>query len=325
VDADAASRGLATERVMLLSVVIVSWNGKDDLRACLSSLRVQTHRELEIIVVDNGSTDGSPELVRAEFSEVTLLAEGENLGFAEGCNRGIAVTRGEWVAMLNCDAVADPRWAEALMKAASTVSARCGMLQSLLLFSARPDVVNAKGIVLTKDGGGHNRGEDTRHVPSQGVEEIFCPTAGAAAYRRTMLEAIALPSGYFDRDHFMYYEDMDLGWRARLAGWSACYVPDSIVLHRSHGSTVHHGRPWLVVHGAVNRLRTLLKNASWLLVAQTSPRTLREVASVVRHERLRGVRRVASAVQQSLEQRARVGALAQVPRASVEARWRGQG
>src|SRR5450432_547613 len=98
---------------MRLSVVIVNWNSQDDLAQCLESMRTQTHQDLEVIIVDNGSKDGSVAMVRERFGEFTLLDEGENLGFAEGCNRGIAAASGEWVAMLNNDAVAEPQWAEA--------------------------------------------------------------------------------------------------------------------------------------------------------------------------------------------------------------------
>ena len=97
---------------MLLSVVVVNWNSRDDLSACLRSLRAQTHRELQIVVVDNGSSDGSADMVTADFPEVVLSRETDNLGFAEACNRGIEKSDGAWVAMLNNDACAEPEWAE---------------------------------------------------------------------------------------------------------------------------------------------------------------------------------------------------------------------
>ena len=101
---------------MLLSVVVVNWNSKDHLAECLAALEKQTHRELQVIVVDNGSVDGSVDLVSQRFPQVTLIQAGENLGFAEGCNRGLAVAQGAWVAMLNNDAFAEPEWAAALVR-----------------------------------------------------------------------------------------------------------------------------------------------------------------------------------------------------------------
>ncbi|HEY5957547.1 MAG TPA: glycosyltransferase family 2 protein [Polyangiaceae bacterium] len=307
---------------MQLSVVVVNWNSIEDLRQCLASLRVQTERDIEVIVVDNGSEDGSADMVASEFAECILLRETDNLGFAEGCNRGIAVAQGQWVAMLNNDAIAEPTWAEALLKAASTVTPDCGMLQSLLLYQSRPDVINSTGIELSRSGGGRDRDEGKPRASSQVEQEIFCPTAGAAAYRRSMLEAIRIEGGYFDRAHFMYYEDTDLGWRARLAGYSARYVPTSVVYHRWHGSTVRRGRSWLAAIGSTNRIRTLLKNASLRYVLCTMPGTLEGVLHVVRHGGTKGIRALVRSIPESLATRRQVERLAVVPRREVEARWR---
>ncbi|HEX2673485.1 MAG TPA: glycosyltransferase family 2 protein, partial [Polyangiaceae bacterium] len=119
---------------MRLSVVTINWNSRDDLTACLESLVAQTYQDLEVIVVDNASQDGSVELVRQRFPQFTVLPQTANLGFAEGCNVGIAACTGSWIALLNNDAVADPRWAEALVLAANRVPENCGMLQSLMLY-----------------------------------------------------------------------------------------------------------------------------------------------------------------------------------------------
>ena len=168
---------------MRLSVVVVNWNSCDDLKICLSSLRGQSHRDLQVIVVDNGSSDGSPAMIARDFPEVTLLAQTENLGFAEACNRGVAASEAEWVALLNNDTAARPAWAHALVEAAQTAPATCGMLQSLLLYLDRPDVINSTGIELTRSGGGRDRDEGRIVVETLEPQEIFCPTAGAAVFR----------------------------------------------------------------------------------------------------------------------------------------------
>jgi GT2 family glycosyltransferase len=307
---------------MLLSVVVVNWNSIDDLRCCLAALRTQTHSELEVIVVDNGSKDGSADMVAAEFPDYLLRRETENLGFAEACNRGIATSRGEWVAMLNNDAVAEADWSKALVDAAQAAPADCGMLQSLLLYQSRSGVINSTGIELTRSGGGRDRKEGQARDTAQDVEAIFCPTAGAAAYRRTMLDAIRLSGGYFDRAHFMYYEDMDLGWRARLAGFSAQFVPGSVVYHKWHGSTERHGRSWLKATANTNRVRTLLKNASPGLLLQSLPETLEGAYNVVRHGGMKGLWALMRAVPQSLSARAEVERMTRVKRCDVEAAWR---
>jgi hypothetical protein len=306
---------------VLLSVVVVNWNSRDDLRACLLSLRAQTHRELEIIVIDNGSADGSADMVADEFSEVVLVRETENLGFAEACNRGIDKSHGEWVAMLNNDACAEPEWAEALVRAIAAATGDGGMLQSLLLYRDRPTVINSTGIELTYSGGGRDRDGGKSRDGVRPALDLFCPTAGAAAYRRAMLDAVKLPTGYFDRSHFMYYEDLDLGWRARLAGWSARYVPDSVVLHKWKGSSARHGQAWLDAISYINRLRTLVKNASIPFILRTIPRTILEICKLIWLAKLGGLTRLAHAVRESAALRTRVTVMKKLHRHDVERAW----
>ena len=306
---------------MLLSVVVVNWNSIDDLRDCLLSLRQQTHRELEVIVIDNGSSDGSGEMVTQEFPEFMLLAQGENLGFAEACNRGIDVAKGEWVAMLNNDAVAEANWAEALVDAALGAAPDCGMLQSLLLYKSRPGIINSTGIQLTRSGFGCDRFEGQPRSSNLTPEAIFCPTAGAAAYRMSMLREIRISTGYFDRNHFMYYEDLDLGWRARLAGYSATYIPRSVVHHRWHGSSDRHGATWLVILADTNRVRTLIKNASVAFLCIHIISILNSVSRVLRAAGRKGVATLRRAVVDSLAIRKEVQGLSKARRRSIEKRW----
>jgi GT2 family glycosyltransferase len=306
-----------------LAVVIANWNSRDDLRACLASLHAQTHDDLEMIVVDNGSTDGSAEMVAAEFPACRLLSEADNLGFAEGCNRGIEASAAPWVAMLNNDCVAEPGWAAALVEAALRAPASCGMLQSLMLFLDRPETINSTGVELTALGGGRDRHKSRTWPNDESARPapIFCPTAGAAAYRRAMLDQIRLSTGYFDRSHFMYFEDLDLGWRARLAGWEALYVPGSRVRHKWHGSTDRHGAAWLAVLSGINRVRTQIKNASPWLMVKTSPVTVVETLEIARHAGIGGLRRLAAAIRESLALREEVSRLARVARRAVERAW----
>jgi GT2 family glycosyltransferase len=136
-----------------------------------------------------------------------------------------------------------------------------------------------------------------------------------------MLDAVRLPEGYFDRVHFMYYEDMDLGWRARLAAWSARYVPDSVVLHKWTGSSRRHGKSWLAVLLGTNRIRTLLKNASPWFLARTSLRTLLEIGVLAWHGGFRALANLVRAVRQSLAQRPSVTKMAKVDRRAIERAW----
>ena len=304
-----------------LSVVVVNWNSRDDVLACLASLAAQTHDDLEVVVVDNASTDGSAAAIRAAYPGVTLLEERHNWGFAEGCNRGIARTTGPWIALLNNDAVAEPTWGAELVRAAEAAEPRCGMLQSLMLYAHEPDRINSAGIELGTEGGGRDRLEHAPRAAGQREEEIFCPTGGACAYRRAMLDAIRLPRGWFDPEHFCYYEDMDLGWRARLAGWSARYVPSSVVVHRYHGTTSRKGRAWLRKMAATNRVRTLAKNASPAFLLRTAPFTAYDVARMAWVCRGGGLVDLGRAVVHAAALRRRVDAIATVDRREVERTW----
>lgn len=304
-----------------VAVVLVNWNGREDLRRCLTALSAQTDRDFECVVVDNGSEDGSAELVRREFRTATLLETGANLGFAEASNRGIRATSTDWVALLNVDAEAAPDWLATLRASAAEAAPSVGMLQSQIVFRDRPAILNSTGVRVARDGGFVDRdfGEPVR--PGDAVEEIFCPCAGAALYRRTMLDALELSTGFFDRSFFMYFEDVDLGWRARLAGWSTLYVPGARVAHAFNGSSGRQYPHFVRLHCERNRVRTLLKNASWAQVGRALPRFVSGFAWSTTVEGLGAVGAWTRAVRDGLGQRGAVASRACVPRRVIEQQW----
>jgi GT2 family glycosyltransferase len=212
----------------LVSAVVVNWNGLHHIGPCLESLLAQTWPALEIIVVDNGSTDTSRELVRERFrGRVVLLESPVNLGFAAGNNLGIRAAKGRYVALLNNDAVAHPGWIAALV-AAAQADPRVGMCASKVLVLGREGIIDSAGLLLFPDGIGRGRGRlepdgETYARP----DDVLVPSACAALYCRAMLDEI----GLFDEDFFAYCEDTDLGLRGRLAGWRCRYVPDAVVHH----------------------------------------------------------------------------------------------
>ena len=219
-----------------VSVVIVNWNGREYLGQCLPSLLSQTLSPLEIILVDNGSKDGSVEWVRGAFPQVRLITNETNRGFAAANNQAFRSARGDYVATLNNDAWAEPNWLEELTRAMES-DPHIGMCASKMLFADRPQIINSTGINLDwagiawdRRGGEVDTGQETEPV------EVFGPCAGAALYRRAMLEEL----GGFDEDFFAYLEDVDLAWRARLAGWRCLYVPGAVVYHH-HSATVGEG------------------------------------------------------------------------------------
>jgi GT2 family glycosyltransferase len=238
-----------------VAVVIPNWNGRRLLGACLSALCRQTFPDFEIILVDNGSTDGSVASVREYFSTVRVIGNEVNRGFAAGVNQGIRASDSPFVATLNNDTEVSPGWLAALVAAAEG-DPRVGMWASKMLFADRPTVINSTGICLDRAGiAWDRRGGALDEGSEREPVEIFGPCGGAALYRRAMLDEI----GLFDEDFFAYLEDVDLAWRARLAGWRCLYVPAARVLH-CHSATAREGSPFKSYLLGRNKVRLILKN-----------------------------------------------------------------
>jgi GT2 family glycosyltransferase len=221
---------------------VVNWNRRDLLRACLQSLKhQQINQPFEVVVVDNGSNDGSPEMVTSEWGDdplVRVVPNRENRGFCAANNQGFAASNTEFVALLNNDAEADPGWLQAL---ASAFEGRpdVGMAASKILVHEDPQRIDKVGHLIYPDG--QNRGRGTGELDRgqyDGVEEVLWPDGCAAMYRRSMLDQIKLDQiGGFDEDFFAYGDDAELGLRARIAGWKCLYIPSAVVRHH-RGATL---------------------------------------------------------------------------------------
>ncbi len=210
-----------------LSIVIPNWNGARFLPPCLDSLRAQTYTDLEVIIVDNASSDESATLIRDNYPEVRLTVLPENRGFTGACNAGIEAAQGEFVALLNNDTEVDPGWAQAVVDAFAA-HPEVGSIASKMLLYDRRDHIHTTGDYFTLDGRAGNRGVWQRDEGQyDDATEVFSACGGSAVYRRTMLDEI----GLLDNDFFFSGEDVDLGWRAQLAGWQCRYVPGAVVYH----------------------------------------------------------------------------------------------
>ena len=217
---------------------MVNWNRRELLQACLQSLSHQrSGLPFEVVIVDNGSTDGSADMVERESSaapfRITLIRNATNRGFCAANNQGFAASRGELIALLNNDAEAEAGWLGAL---AQVFDGRpeVGMAASKILVYEDPKRIDKAGHLIYPDG--QNRGRGTGELDAgqyDKIEEVLWPDGCAAMYRRAMLDQI----GGFDEDFFAYADDAELGLRARIAGWKCVYAPQAVVRHH-RGSTL---------------------------------------------------------------------------------------
>ncbi len=240
-----------------VSVIIVNWNGERYLARCLAALQAQTHPPAEILLVDNASTDGSLAVIR-QFPAVRLLAQDHNTGFAQGNNLALAVAAASsnWIALLNPDAFAEPEWLAALLQAARQ-HRDCAVFASCQLDAADPQRLDGVGDAYHISGLPWRKGYGRRRTAvDDQAREIFSACAAAALYRRDALQAV----GGFDEDYFCYVEDVDLGFRLRLAGHACRYVPTAIVHHVGSATTGGQHSDFALYHGHRNLVWTFFKD-----------------------------------------------------------------
>jgi len=242
------------------SVVIVSFNGRAHLETCLTALARTAGVRFEVVVADNGSSDGTVAWLRETHPAVRLLELGRNLGFGAANRHGVATARSALIALLNSDTRVEPEWLRVLLdtlEADDSVGAACSTLRLL----DRPGTLNARGGGMTRLGIGFDHDYlaaalDSPFDPEPETREVLFPTAAAMAIRRRDFDDI----GGFDPEFFMYHEDVDLGWRLWLAGKRVVACRDSVVYHARGGSDAS---PAAVRNrdrlGARHAVRSLLK------------------------------------------------------------------
>ncbi len=239
---------------------MVNWNRRELLRACLDSLQRQCEAAFEVIVVDNGSTDGSAEMAEAEFG-LRVIRNRENRGFCAANNQGIAAAQGDFVALINNDAEAAQGWLAALHRACCGAP-DIGMAASKVLVWEDPSRIDKAGHLIFPDGQNRGRGSGAADRGQYNrEEEVLWPDGCAAMYRKAMLHEI----GGFDEDFFAYGDDAELGLRARIAGWKCIYTPQAVVRHH-RGSTLGKDSVRRLELIERNRLLLALKLFPWSLL-----------------------------------------------------------
>jgi GT2 family glycosyltransferase len=255
-----------------VAVVICNWNGGRFLPRALEALAAQGRPADRIIVVDNGSTDGSVAIVRRDYPNVELVELGRNAGFAAANNAGARAARDcDWLVLLNPDAFPEPQWLDELI-GAGEARAGVAMVASRMVRAGAPDELDGTGDVYHVSGMAWRRDHGRRAASSEVADtpgEVFSTCGGAAAYRREAFMA----AGGFDEDYSSFFEDTDLAFRLRLAGQRCWYAPKAVVHHVGSG-TAGEKSDYSVYHGHRNLVWTYAKNMPWPLVLLYLPQHL---------------------------------------------------
>jgi hypothetical protein len=285
----------------LISVIVLNYNGRAWLRPCLTALASQVGAPaFETIVADNGSTDGSVEFVAATFPSARIVDNVENLGFAAGNNRAASAAAAPLLVFLNNDTIPAPDWLARLYAAHVDAGDR-HIVASRIVFLKQPDVVDSAGDGYLRAGGAYKRGHGVAAAAFLQSREVFGACGAAFLIPRAIFDEL----GGFDESFYMVYEDVDLSYRARLAGYRCWYAADAIVRHAGSGTLGRMSRD-AVYHGQRNLEWTWLKNTPGGLMARTLPAHVLYSVAGLGHYVFRG--RSAAAL------RGKIAALAGVPR-----------
>jgi GT2 family glycosyltransferase len=248
-----------------VSAAILNWNGGDLVVDCLRSILRQTHRVEERIVVDNGSSDGSLDRLKAEDPGLIVVSNARNLGFAVAANQAVAAATGRWLLLSNLDVEFEPEYVARLVAAGERdpmIGSVTGKLLRARVENVAP-IVDSTGHTLFRNGWAANRGEGLADLGQwERPEEVFGVTAAAALYRTAMLrEASQGTARPFDERFFAYIEDVDLDWRMRWLGWKAWYEP--VTAWHKRSATGARRKPFVLRHILKNRLLLVANNDLW--------------------------------------------------------------
>ena len=292
-----------------VSAVVLTYDGRELLEVVLPSLFAQTQPALEVIVVDNGSSDGTADWLRAEWPAVHVVSIPRNVGVAAALNRGVDAARGEYVALLNNDLELATDWLAEMVAGldrhpdAASVACKLRSYQDRERLDGTGDVLTRRLVAFRRGGGELDVGQ------YDSEEEILTPTAGAALYRASALARV----GPFDESFWAYFEDVDWGLRAQLAGLHSWYLPRALAYHMGGATTGGDRNPFYLVLHHRNRIGLMVKDLPLSVLARNAPAIAREQAGTLVHCARNGTLR--------LYLRAWLGALRRLP-GWLRARWR---
>ncbi len=250
-----------------VTVVIPNYNGKHFLGPCLEALARQTYRDFEVLVIDNASTDGSVAWLRTFYPQVNVMVMETNLGFAGGVNVGIRAAKTPYVLLLNNDTEAAPGFVQALVHAIEQCPKAFSVSSKMIQFHDH-DRMDDAGDLYCAAGWAFQRGVGAPVSAYNRCRRVFSACAGAAIYRTRVFEEI----GVFDELHFAYLEDIDIGYRARLAGYENLYCPKAVVYHVGSGTSGSKYNDFKVKLSSRNNIYLNYKNMpNWQLALNALP------------------------------------------------------
>lgn len=250
-----------------VAVIIPNYNGKEYIEECLLSLENQTYKDFSVIVVDNASTDDSVSLIESKFPSVDIIKLDDNYGFSRAANEGLIRTKkNEFVILLNADTKADSMFVEELVRAIEKDDNIFSVASKMLQLN-KPDIYDGAGDLYCCLGWAYALGKDKRVGKYEKESNVFSACAGACIYRRALFEQI----GYFDEFHFMYLEDVDIGYRARIMGFVNKYNPKAVVYHAGSGITGSRYNSFKVRIAARNSWYVIYKNMPTLQIIINLP------------------------------------------------------
>ncbi len=257
----------------MVSVLIVTWNSAAYLEPCFASLERQEVRDLEVVVVDNASTDGTRDLLRSRETQWRIIYNDKNVGFAAGQNQAIRAARGDWLLCLNPDVTLDADFVAQLVEAGNTHPEAGSLCGKLLRWDPNSEpqqtrIIDSTGIYFTRNMRHLDRGsEETDTGQYDRPQWVFGATGAAAMFRRSFVDEVSVEGQFFDEDFFAYREDADLAWRGQVMGWKCLYVPTGVAWHVRRVTPERREQLPLIInwHSVKNRFLMRGKNASgWL-------------------------------------------------------------
>lgn len=255
----------------LVSIIIVNWNGKNLLKECLTSLSKQEYHPIEIIVVDNGSTDGTVNYLKKYFSKVKIISLNKNFGFAGGNNEGYKYTKGEYVLFLNNDTKVEKNFLVELINIMES-NKKIGGVQSKIMLMDEPGLIDSAGAYITPTGFLYHVGIQKKDSPKyNNVTPIFSAKGACMLFSKKVLENVLVNDELFDSRYFAYFEETDLCHRVWIAGYVIYYVPSSIVYHKMGATSSKLAYLFIQYHSFKNRINSFIKNFGALNLVKILP------------------------------------------------------